>query len=108
MSLQSLDRTQWSFAEALAHVQTITIARRIAEAAHLPAKPAVAHDRWNAPQDPTHTWKVEAESELLIALRDGDLIAQGRFTEERTHGWGNSGNASARCVCGDYIAIDRE
>ena len=94
MSLQSLDRTQWSFAEALAHVQTVTIARRTAEAAHLPAKPAVAHDRWNAPQDPTHTWKVEAESELLIALRDGDMIAQGRFTEERTHGWGNSGNTS--------------
>ena len=33
MSLQSLDRTQWSFAEALAHVQTITIARRICRTA---------------------------------------------------------------------------
>ena len=31
MSLQSLDRTQWSFAEALAHVQNVTIARRAVE-----------------------------------------------------------------------------
>ena len=33
MSLQTLDRTQWSFAEALAHVQTVTVARRAVEAA---------------------------------------------------------------------------
>ncbi len=26
MSLQTLDRMQWSFAEALAHVQTVTVA----------------------------------------------------------------------------------
>ena len=32
MSLQSLDRTQWSFAEALAHVQNVTVARRAVEA----------------------------------------------------------------------------
>jgi hypothetical protein len=37
---------------------------------------------------------LEAENELLIALRDGDLIAQGRYTEERTHGWGNGANSS--------------
>ena len=28
MSLQTLDRTQWSFAEALAHVRNVTVARR--------------------------------------------------------------------------------
>jgi hypothetical protein len=94
MSLQSLDRTQWSLAEALAHVQTVTVARRAVEAAKLPPKPVPAYQTWNPPQDPAVAWKAEAETELLVALRDGDLIAQGRYTEERTHGWGNGGNSS--------------
>jgi len=94
MSLQTLDRTQWSFAEALAHVQNVTVARRMVEAAKLPPKPAPAHQQWNSPQDPSVAWKAEAETELLVALRDGDLLAQGRYTEERTHGWGHGGNSS--------------
>lgn len=94
MSLQSLDRTQWSFAEALAHVQNVTVARRAVEAAKLPPNPVPAYQTWNPPQDPKVAWKAEAETELLVALRDGDLLAQGRFTEERTHGWGNGGSSS--------------
>lgn len=94
MSLQTLDRTQWSFAEALAHVQNVTVARRMVEAAKLPPKPVPAHLQWNPPQDPSVAWKAEAETELLVALRDGDLLAQGRYTEERTHGWGHGGNSS--------------
>lgn len=94
MSLQTLDRTQWNYAEALAHVQTVTVARRAAEAAKLPPKPAVVHEYWNRPPDPSAAWKAEAETELLVALRDGDLIAQGRYTEERTHGRGYGGASS--------------
>ena len=52
MSLQSLDRTQWSFAEALAHVQNVTVARRSAESAKAPRKPEPACQHWNRPQDP--------------------------------------------------------
>lgn len=92
MSLQMLDRTQWTFAEALSHVQAVTVARRAAEAREQPSTPAPASPPWNRPQDPTVAWKSEAETELLVALRDGDLIAQGRYTEERTHAWGLSGN----------------
>jgi len=84
MSLQSLDRTQWSYAEALAHVETVTVARRAAEAANEPPKPQPAYQHWNRPQDPTIEWKAEAASELQVALRDGDLIARGRYTAERT------------------------
>lgn len=84
MSLQTLDRTQWAYSEALAHVQNVTVARRAAEAAKLPPKPKPAHEHWNPPQDPTIGWKAESQTELLVALRDGDLIAQGRYTEERT------------------------
>ena len=39
-------------------------------------------------------WKAEAQEQLQIALRDGDLHAQGRYTEERTHGWGQGGNGT--------------
>ena len=86
MSLQSLDRTQWSFAEALAHVQTVTVALRADEAAKTSPKPAPAYQHWTGPQDPSIGWKAEGQTELLVALRDGDLIAQGRYTKERT-GW---------------------
>ena len=98
MSLQTLDRTQWSYAEALAHVQNVTVARRAVEAAKLPPKPVPAYQTWNPPQDPTIAWKAEAETELLVALRDGDLIAQGRYTEERPNGWGY-GATAAGSVC---------
>jgi hypothetical protein len=94
MSLQSLDRTQWSYAEALAHVQTVTVARRAVEAAKLPPQPEPACQHWNPPQDPTIAWKAEAENELLVALRDGDLLAQGRYTEERSHSWSHGGSSS--------------
>ena len=86
MSLQSLDRTLWSYAEALAHVQSVTVARRSAESAKAPRKPEPACQHWNRPQDTIAAWKAEAGNELLVALRDGDLITQGRYTEERT-GW---------------------
>lgn len=94
MSLQTLDRTQWSYTEALAHVQTVTVARRAVEAAKQPPKPVPEYLTWNRPADPTIAWKAEAENELLVALRDGDLIAKGRYTEERTHGWGHGGNST--------------
>lgn len=94
MSLKTLDRTQWSFAEAKAHVQNVTVARRATEAARLPPKLAPAHQHWNRTQDPAIAWKAEAENELLVALRDGDLIAKGRYTEDRTHGWGHGGDST--------------
>ena len=67
-------------------MQNVTVARRADEAAKAPPKPGPAYQNWNRPQDPTNASKAEAASELLVALRDGDLIAQGRYTEERT-GW---------------------
>ena len=108
MSLKTLDRTHWSYAEALDHVQAVTIARRrAAETAKLPPKPAT-NQYWNLPQDPTVAWKAEAESELLIALRDGDLIAHGRYTEERTHGWGHGSNSGFGLHSGYHSSIRPE
>jgi len=84
MALERLDRTLWSYAEALKHVKAVTVTRRAIEAASQPPKPQVVHHVWDRPQNPAEVWKAEAENELLVGLRDGDLIAQGRYTEERT------------------------
>ncbi|RDC68964.1 hypothetical protein DLJ49_19210 [Rhodovulum sp. 12E13] len=108
MSLQSLDRTQWSYAEALAHVETVTVARRTAEAAKAPPKPEPAYQHWNRPQDPTIAWKAEAENELLVALRDGDLIAQGRYTEDRPNGWGYGASSGFDLHSGYHTSIRPE
>jgi len=108
MSLKMLDRTQWSYAEALDHVQSLTIARRAAESAKPSQKPCAPYQYWNAPQDPTVAWKAEAESELLIALRDGDLIAQGRYTEERSHGWGYGSSSGFGLHSGYHSSIRPE
>ena len=108
MSLQSLDRTQWSYAEALAHVQTVTVARRATEAAKAPPKPVLAHNHWSPPQDPTIAWKAEAANELLVALRDGDLIAQGRYTEERPNGWGYGNSSGFGLHSGYHTSIRPE
>lgn len=108
MSLQSLDRTQWSYSEALAHVQNVTVARRAAEAAKAPLRPVSAHNHWNPPQDPTIAWKGEAANELLVALRDGDLIAQGRYTEERPNGWGYGNSSGFGLHSGYHTSIRPE
>ena len=107
MSVKTLDRTQWSYAEALEHVQNVTVARRATEAAKLPPKPRAAHEQWGQPQDPTFTWKVEAGNELLVALRDGDLLSQGRYTEERT-GWAQGDCSGFRLHSGYHSTIRPE
>ena len=107
MSLKTLDRTQWSYFEALKHVQNVTVAQRAGEAAKLPPKPKSAHAHWNPPQDPVIAWKAEGETELLVALRDGDLIAQGRYTEERT-GWAHGSCSGFGLHSGYHTSIRPE
>ena len=91
MVLETLDRTQWSFAEALAHIETVVMAHRAVEASRLPAAPPREYMPWERPQDPRAKWKAEAHEQLMVALRDGDLHAQGRYSEERPDSWGRSG-----------------
>ncbi len=79
MTLDRLDRTQWSFEEALAHVEAVVSVLRAAE----PPRPM---QPWERPEDPRVRWRAEAMEQVLVALRDGDLVAKGRYTEERT-GW---------------------
>ena len=107
MSLKTLDRTQWSFDETLAHVQKVTVARGI-DAAKLLPEPTPTYQPWNLPQDPKIAWKAQGETELLVALRDGDLIAQGRYTEERPNGWGFGASSGFGLHSGYHTSIRPE
>ena len=91
MSLKTLDRTQWSFADAQRHVEAVVVARLTYEASLLPPRDLMP---WERPRDLASEGRAEAHDQLLVALRDGDLLAQGRYTEERPHGWGYGGNSS--------------
>lgn len=89
MVLENLDRTQWSFAEARAHAETVVVAHRADAACRRPPEPARALQPWERPEDPRAKWQAEAHEQLLVALRDGDLHAQGRFSETRNdRTWG--------------------
>jgi hypothetical protein len=94
MSLKTLDRTQWSFADAQRHVEAVVVARLTYEASLLPPEPPRQLMPWERPRDLVAEGRAEAHDQLLVALRDGDLLAQGRYTEERPHGWGYGGNSS--------------
>ena len=107
MALETLDRTLWSFSMALAHVQNVTVARRANEVAKQPPKPKPAHEDWYPPQDPAVAWKAEGEAELQVALRDGDLIAQGRYTEERTS-WAHGNSSGFGLHSGYHTSIRSE
>ena len=52
MVLENLDRTQWSFAEALAHVETVVDGAPGGRGSRLPAAPPREYMPWERPEDP--------------------------------------------------------
>jgi hypothetical protein len=91
MSLENLDRTQWSFTEALTHVETVVVAHREVAASRSPSPPPRHRTPWGPEPEAQVKWKAEAREQLMVALRDGDLHAQGRYTEERPFSWAGAG-----------------
>jgi hypothetical protein len=91
MSLENLDRTQWSFNEALTHVETVVVAHREFAASRSPSPPPRSRGPWGPEPEAQVKWKAEARQQLMVALRDGDLHAQGRYTEEQPYSWGSAG-----------------
>lgn len=85
MMLDTLDRTQWSFDETLAHVERVVAARHEANATSRPsAHPGMPWDQsWKAEA----AWTMDGYEQLIVALRDGDLHALGRYSMERANGW---------------------
>ena len=58
---------------------------------------------WERPEDPQVRWKAEAREQLLVALRDGDLHAQGRFSDTRNNrNWGRTLQGMGRLHSGHH------
>jgi hypothetical protein len=87
MLIERLDRTQWRLRQAIDHVAT-QIERAVVrgELAQLcdPTAPP-----WRRAENPRRTAASDAAREVLVALRDGDLHAQGRLSTERCGPWTN-------------------
>src|SRR5690606_37411200 len=99
--------TQWTFDQALAHVEAVVVAHRQAETGDKPDDAARLRPAWLEPEDPMTRWQQEAMEQLLVALRDGDLHAQGRYTEERPYSWSGSGGGFG-LHSGYHSSIDPE
>lgn len=82
MFIEKLDRHQWTLKEAKKHITNLILARREREQVKTDETPKTART-WPGPDDPIRRSEDEAHSELFTALRDGDLHATGRLSEQR-------------------------
>ena len=84
MVLQNLDRTLWSFSNALAHVERVAVAERTrAWWRHMFGRDAPARiEPSDLPQSLVGTAHRGARDEILVALRDGYLRATGRLSHD--------------------------
>lgn len=78
MSLDNLDRHQWTFDEAVEHVAAVITALGI-DAKQKVLAPAYTTPPWKEP-DPAEPARQLARNDVLVALRDGDLHATGRLS----------------------------
>ena len=83
MVLQNLDRHQWKFDEAVEHVAAVISVSGIYAEEKVP-EPTVVPP-WKPLPDPMDRFRSIAHTELLVALRDGDLHAKGRLSTHREH-----------------------
>lgn len=90
MMLENLDRTLWTFAEARENVETVMAAHQAAaeNSSLTPEQPS--SPPWRR-EDPALRRRQDASEQLMIALRDGDLHARGRYSEARTNRWNSAG-----------------
>lgn len=85
MALETLDRQQWKFDEAVEYITEIIKAGKDVTR-ELVSEPAYAGPQWlQQSPPPTDRARVVARNELLVALRDGDLHATGRLSTTRAN-----------------------
>jgi hypothetical protein len=80
MFIEKLDRHHWTLDQAKQHIAKLILAQREREAA---APGATQRPEWAKPEDPAKQSLDDARGELFTALRDGDLHATGRLSEQR-------------------------
>jgi hypothetical protein len=85
MLIEKLDRTQWRLSKAIEHVTT-QIQHAIARG-ELPAEPDPALPPWRQTENPRGAAVSQAAREIQVALRDGELHAQGRLSTTQSRPW---------------------
>ena len=104
MVLQNLDRTQWTFAEAYAHVEGVVLCFQVEKFTDTMSKKAPLPPLDELPAHWLRAQKVRAREQVLVALRDGDLHAQGRFSTTPAEPW-HSENGLWRLHSGHHKPI---
>lgn len=84
MALETLDRHQWRFDEAVNRVAAVVAAQGIDTKEKVLA-PAFTTPPWMGEPDPAEAAQAIARNQLLVALRDGDLHAMGRLSTVRAN-----------------------
>jgi hypothetical protein len=85
MLIEKLDRTQWRLSKAIEHVTT-QIQHAITRG-ELPAEPDPALPPWRQTGNPRGGAASQAAREIQVALRDGELHAQGRLSTTQSRPW---------------------
>jgi hypothetical protein len=83
MLIERLNRTQWRLSQAIHHVAAQI--ERAAAIGSLPPEPNAAHRQSH--ERPGAAAADQAAREIQLALRDGDLFAQGRLSTTRSRPW---------------------
>jgi hypothetical protein len=85
MLIEKLDRTQWRLTQAIEHI-TIQIDRAI-ERGELTPQPDPNLPPWRQTEATPAIAASHAAREIQVALRDGDLHAQGRLSTTQSRPW---------------------
>jgi hypothetical protein len=85
MLVDRLDRTQWRLSQAIDHVKA-EIGRSVIGGEIAP-QPDPALPPWRQTENPRGGAASQAAREVQVALRDGDLHAQGRLSTTQSRPW---------------------
>lgn len=91
MFIEKLDRQQWTFTQAYHHILRLSQEQFERDKAKEPVDPN-PQPYWSKTHDPALDVPRNALSELIVALKDGDILAKGRLSKDRC-GWIGGGFA---------------
>jgi len=85
MLIEKLDRTQWRLSQAIDHVAAQI--ERAAARGEIAPVPDPTVPPWRRSENPAGGAAGQAAREVQVALRDGDLHAQGRLSTKQCRPW---------------------
>jgi len=88
MLIEKLDRTQWRMSQAIEHI-TVQIEGAI-QRGEMASPPDPSLPPWRQTEASRTTAANHAAREIQVALRDGDLHAQGRLSSTQSRPWTHS------------------